>query len=201
MPRQRLGLPSGILTSIGQRLMLLLGLALIWGGAVVVLLAAGVAPADVQSATGYRTVYDELAALGPARWDRTTAAVVAMAGVLVSVALLTLGWGQRITPHRARTELVLTDDALGTTTVHPRAIERAAEVAAARGAAVHAVRARLGDDELTVTIHARGADQLADTLRGAQQRVRSALQDAGTPQQTVRVVVTRFTAPSTRDLR
>lgn len=201
MPRQRLGLPSGILTTVGQRLMLLLGLALVWGGAVVVLLAAGVAPGDVQSVTGYRTVYDELAALGPPNWDRTTAAIVAVAGVLAFVVLLALGWAQRITPHLARTELVLTDDDLGTITVNPRAIERAAEVAAARGAAVHAVRARLGDDELTVTIHARGAAELADTLRGARQRVQSALQDAGTPQQTVRVVVTRFTAPSTRDLR
>lgn len=201
MPRQRLGLPHGLLTTIGQKLMLLVGLALIWGGGVVVLLAAGVAPADVQSITGHRTVYDELAALGPARWDDTTATLIAIAGVVALVVLLALGWAQRITPHLARTDLVLTDDELGQVTVNPRAIERAAEIAAGRGAAVHAVRARLGEDEMTITIHARGADEIPDTLRGAQRRVRAALQDAGTPQPTVRVVVTRFTAPSTRDLR
>jgi hypothetical protein len=201
MPRQRLGLPSGVLTTIGQKLMLLVGLALIWGGAVVALLAAGVAPADVQGVTGYRTVYDELAAVGPATWDDTTAIVIAVAGVVLFVALLALGWAQRITPHLARTDLVLTDDDLGVVTVDPRAIERAAEIAAGRGAAVHAVRARLGEDGMSITIHARGAAEIPDTLRGAQQRVRAALQDAGTPQQTVRVVVTRFTAPSTRELR
>lgn len=201
MPRQRLGLPGGVLTTLGQKLMVLVGLALVWGGAVVVLLAAGVAPADVQTYTGWRTVYDELAALGPASWDDTTAIVVAVVGVVLFLVLLRLGWAQRITPHLARTDEVLRDDELGTVTVDPRAIERAAEIAAGRGAAVHAVRARLGEDELTVTIHARGADEIAETLRGAQQRVRAALQDTGTPEQSVRVVVTRFTAPSTRDLR
>lgn len=201
MPRQRLGLPSGIRTTLGQKLMLPVGLLLLWGGVVVVLLAAGLAPADVQSSTGYRTVYDELAAVGPASWDSTTATVVAVAGVVLFLLLLALGWAQRITPHLARTDLVLADDDLGTVTVQPRAIERAAEVAAGRGAAVHAVRARLGEDELTITIHARGADELPDTLRGAHRRVTAALQDAGTPQKTVRVVVTRFTAPATRDLR
>ena len=201
MPRQRLGLPSGVLTTVGQKLMLLVGLALIWGGAVVLLLAAGVAPADVQTFTGFRTVYDQLASVGPAGWDETTAAIIAVAGVVLFLLLLVLGWAQRITPHLARTDVVLTDDELGTVTVNPRAIERAAEVAAGRGAAVHAVRARLGEDEMTITIHASGADQIPDTLRGARERVQAALQDAGTPQQTVRVVVTRFTAPSTRDLR
>lgn len=201
MPRQRLGLPTGILTTLGQKLMLLVGLALIWGGAVVALLAAGVAPADVQTSTGFRTVYDQLASVGPANWDQTTATVIAVAGVVVFLVLLVLGWAQRLTPHLARTDLTLTDDELGTVTVDPRAIERTAEIAAGRGAAVHAVRARLGEDEMTITIHARGADEIPDTLRGAQERVRTALQDAGTPQQTVRVVVTRFTAPSTRELR
>lgn len=201
MPRQRLGLPSGILTTLGQKLMLVVGLALIWGGAVVVLLTAGVAPADVQTYTGFRSVYDELAAVGPASWSDTTATIIAIAGVLLFVVLLRLGWAQRITPHLARTDVVLTDDEIGTVTVNPRAIERAAEVAAGRGAAVHAVRARLGEDDITITIHARGADEIPDTLRGAQERVRAALQDAGTPQETVRVVVTRFTAPSTRELR
>jgi hypothetical protein len=181
--------------------MLPVGLALVWGGAVVVLLAAGVAPDDVQSWTGYRTVHDELGSVGPADWDTTTAAIVAVVGVLAFLVLVRLGWAQRVTPHLERTAHVLTDDELGVVTVNPRAIERAAEVAAARGAAVHAVRARLGDDGITVTIHARDAEGLPGTLRGAQARVRAALQDAGTPQQTVRVLVTRFTAPSTRDLR
>jgi hypothetical protein len=155
----------------------------------------------VQTYSGYRDVYDELAAVGPASWDDTTAAIVAVAGVVLFVVLVLLGWAQRITPHLARTDVVLTDDELGLVTVSPRAIERAAEVAAGRGAAVHAVRARLGEDGMTVTVHARGAAEIPDTLRGARDRVRTALQDAGTPQQTVRVVVTRFTAPSTRELR
>lgn len=201
MPRQRLHLPSGILTTLGQKLLLLAGLALVWGGAVVLALAAGVSPADVQTWTGYRSVYDELARFGPARWGDPEAAIVAAAGIVLFVVLLALGWAQRLTPQRARTAVTLTDDELGVVTVHPRTIERTAEIAARAAADVHAVRARLDDDHVEVAVHARRAGELPDTLRDVQRHVADALTTLGVPQKTVRVVVTRFSAPQTRELR
>ncbi|WP_026910472.1 hypothetical protein [Patulibacter minatonensis] len=199
MPRQRLGLPHGILTTIGQKLMVLLGLALVWGGGVVLALAAGAAPRDVDAWTGYRTVQREIGGFGPANWPDGTALAIAVGTVVLAVALLVLGWAQRLTPHLARTDVVLADRPEGRTTVSPRAIERAAEVAARREPGLHAVRARLGDDELTITVHARGADVLPELLRGVQRRATAALVEGGVPQQSVRVVVTRFTAPSARE--
>jgi hypothetical protein len=199
MPRQRLGLPHGVLTSIGRRLMALVGLVLIWGGGVVLALTAGAAPRDVDAWSGYRTVQREIGAFGPANWPDTTALVIAIGAVLLASVLLVLGWAQRLTPHLARTDVVLADLPEGRTTVSPRAIERAAEVAARREPGLHAVRARLGDDELTITVHARGADVLPELLRGVQRRATVALTEGGVPQKSVRVVVTRFSAPSTRE--
>ena len=122
-----------------------------------------------------------------------------MVGLLLFAFLLWLGWAQRVIPQRARTPLVLADDALGQVVVQPRAIERAAEFAARGTPGVHAVKARLGDGELTVSLHARSADAIPEALQSARERAQTALQTSGIPSTTVRVIVTRFTAPSTRE--
>jgi hypothetical protein len=199
MPRQRIGLPQGLLTTVGQKLAALIGLALIYGGGVIIALAAGATSKDVQTYSGYQTVYRQLGALRPGTWSEPVKIAIIVAGLLLCVSLLLLGWAQRITPQRARTAKVLVDDGQGRVVIAPRAIERAAEFAASAVPGVHAVRARLGDGEITLIVHTRSARLIPDALRGARDRTQTALQTSGIPATTVRVTVTRFTAPSTRE--
>jgi hypothetical protein len=199
MPRQRLGLPHGLSTTLGQKLIALAGLALIYGGGVILALAAGASPHDVETYTGYSSVYHHLAGLHPAGWSTPARIAIVVVGLLLFGILMWLGWAQRVIPQRARTPVVITDDALGRIVVSPRAIERAAEFATAGTPGVHAVKARLGDGELTVSLHARSADAIPQALQSARDRAQTALQTSGLPSTTVRVIVTRFTAPSTRE--
>lgn len=200
MPRQRLGLTHTWRTTLGQKLMVVPALALVYGGAVVLALGAGVSPADVDSVTAYRTVQDRLGALDPANWSQGVSIGVAVAGILGLLLLLALGWAQRLIPHVTRAELVLREEDDGRTTVSPRAIERIAEIAA-RGPGVKAAKATLGDDDLAIALHANRGDLIPELLPGARTRAHAALRQAGLPDTSaLRVAVTRFTAASKKDL-
>lgn len=201
MPRQRIGLTHTWATTVGQKLMVVPAVALIYGGGVVLALGAGLAPADLDGITGYRTVVDRLGALDPADWSSGVSIGVAVAGLLGLLVFMALGWAQRLIPHVTRAELVLRDDEAGRTTVSPRAIERAVEIAASRHDGVRAAKATLGDGDVTVALHARRADAIPDLLAQAKTQARTALEHAGLTDATgVRVAVTRFTPASTSEL-
>lgn len=200
MPRQRLGLTHSWATTLGQKVMIVPAAALVYGGAVVLALGAGVKPGDVNSVTGFETVYDRLGALDPANWSQTVTIAVAVAGLLGLVVLLALGWAQRLIPHVTRSAFVLREEDDGRTTVSPRAIERAVELAA-RHPGVRAAKATLGDDDVHLMLHARRADLIPDVLAEAKTRATAALRQAGLDDAThVSVTVTRFTPASKSEL-
>jgi hypothetical protein len=199
MPRQRLGLTHSWATTLGQKLMVVPAVALLYGGAVVLALGAGVAPRDVDAITGYETVYERLGALDPANWSQGVTIGVAIAGLLGFLVLVRLGWAQRLIPHVTRAALVLREEDDGTTTVSPRAVERAAEIAA-RHPGVKAVKATLGEGDLHLAVHARRAELIPEVLQHARSGASRALEQAGlTDIDDVRVAVTRFTPASKKE--
>lgn len=197
MPRQRLGLTHTWATTLGQKLMIVPGIALIYGGGVVLALGAGIAPDSLNSAIGYQSVYERLGALDPANWSGGVTIAVAVGGLLGLGLLMALGWAQRLIPHVTRSALVLREEDDGRTTVSPRAIERAVEIAA-RQEGVRAAKATLGEDEVHVALHARRAELIPDLLLRTKARATAALEQSGVgATNDVRVTVTRFT-PATK---
>ncbi|MEH3053850.1 MAG: hypothetical protein PGN13_07565 [Patulibacter minatonensis] len=91
--------------------------------------------------------------------------------MLLAAILLRFGWAQRLIPHRTRHALELATGGPGTTTVHPRTVERIAEVAAAAEPEVRAAKATLGEGELSVDLHVRDAARLQECLIDAKARV------------------------------
>ena len=88
----------------------------------------------------------------------------------------------------------------GDTSVQPRAVERAAEIAAMSNRHVSAARGRLGDEELDVHVRVRSAREVAETLRDVQRRVSEALQRHGLPVRSVNVKLTGYDRTTTREL-
>lgn len=199
-PRKRLGLPHSWGTVAGQKLMVVPALALIYGGAVVALLGAGFSPSDVDGITRYRTVYDELASLNPSAWSQATTVAIAVSGLVGLIVLVALGWSQRLIPHVTRSGVVLRDEEDGRTTVSPRAVERAVELAA-RHDGIRDAKATLGEDDLHLVLHASKPALIPDALRHAKASATTALERAGLPGAPgVRVTVTRFTPASRSEL-
>jgi hypothetical protein len=199
MSRQPLGARfSSLADAVARALALILGLALAWYGLMTVLLAAKVDPQTVDSISGYRTAYEELAALGPEDVDGTVRAVAAGAGL---AAFLLFGWlALRMLPrpYVARGDLDLTDGDRGATEVSPRALERVAESAALRERAVASAGARWSDESVDLGVSLRGAGDIPDTLRSVRARAREALGEHGLPVVAVHVTLTGFESKSQR---
>ena len=84
--RQRVRVRRSPLAILGRALALLLGLALIWYGLMLLLLALKTPRDTVESLSGYRAAFDWLAALQPPDVDGgVTRAIVAGAGLLAFV--------------------------------------------------------------------------------------------------------------------
>ncbi|MBV9002419.1 MAG: hypothetical protein JO304_25410, partial [Solirubrobacterales bacterium] len=147
MPRQRVRERPSVLAVVGRLVPLVLALALIWYGAMLVLLAAKVSPSTVNGLSGYRTAYNYLSGLTPADVDGSgTRAILAGAGVAAFLVFGYLAFKQLPRPYLARRELTLADDARGAVVVEPRAIERMAEVAAKAHPAITNARGRYSVD-------------------------------------------------------
>jgi hypothetical protein len=130
MPRQRLRVRTSPLALVGRLLTFLFVLALIWYGAMTVLLALKVSPHTVNSISGYRTAYSYLAGLTPHDVNgSTTRAIVAGVGILAFLLFGYLAVKEILRPHFTRHDLELASDGRGEITVEPRAIERLAETA------------------------------------------------------------------------
>lgn len=177
--RRRAALPDGALTTLGQKLMVLPALAVVYSGIVLLALAAGASGASLDRWTGAGWVYEQLSLVDPARWSQQTAIIVGVAALVGAGLLLVLGWAQRLVPRRTRREVELAHGELGETTVHPRAFERAVESAALEQAAVRGARATFGDDGIALQLHTSATTTLPELLRETQQRARAALATAG----------------------
>lgn len=199
--RQRIRLRSSPLRFVGRALVVLLALALVWYGLMVVLLAVKVSPSTVNSISGYRSAYDYLAGLGPDDVDGTVRAIVAGAGLL---AFLLFGWlatRELPRPYLARHEVELHADDHGEVTVEPRAVERAAEIAACRHPSVLAASGRYATDGITLSVTLRRAREAADSLREVQQRAVASLSEHGLPTVPVDVTLAHFDRKTRRELQ
>jgi hypothetical protein len=193
MLRQRIRVERSTLVVLGQLVTVLISLALVWYGLILGLMAIGILSADTANAlTGYRSLFDELAALTE---DDVDGIVRLFTGVGGLVAFLVLGWlalKQIPRPQLARGELLVTHDDRGEVTLAPRAFERAAESAALGSEAVTGAAGRYGGDDVSVDIAVNRAHDVAHTLRDVQRRVRLALSRHELPDVPVHVTVTKF---------
>ena len=90
MLRQRLRTRTSPAALLGRVVVIVFALALVWYGLMTLLLALKVSPATVESISGYRTVYDELAGTSASDVrDSTTRLIVGLAGL---AALLVFGF-------------------------------------------------------------------------------------------------------------
>lgn len=176
MRRQRLRVEVSALAAVaGRALVVLLGAALVWYGAMVVLLALKVSPSTVNGLSGYRSAYRYLASLTPGDVSSSDRLVVALVGVVLFLLAGALVWRGRPRPHLARLALVLPDHGRGLTEIAPRVIERVAEAAAVAHPAVLGARARCDDQTVMLAITARDAEATVETLREVRERAHRSL--------------------------
>jgi hypothetical protein len=202
MLRQRVRARSFPVARIAaDAVVIVFALALVWGGAMLVLLAFKTSPATVDMLSGYRTAYDHLASLEPGDIGDTTRLTAAIAGLVACLIFGAVAWRTVPRPYLARTNLRLVDDELGTLDVNPRAIERAAELAALDHPAVLAARARYATDDLTLDVSAGRAEGLAETLLDVHRRARDSLARHDLPPLPVNITLVRFERQNRRELK
>lgn len=199
MFRQRVNLRHSPAELVGRLLVLLLAAALFWYGLMLVLLAVKVSPSTVNALSGYRAVYDKLAAIGPSSITATDRLVVAGGGLLLFLILGYLAFKAIPKPTLARGDVNLAEDERGEVRVQPRAIERIAETAASQNAGVASATGRLGD-ELDVMLTVRRPREVAETLRAVQGAVREALAQHELPALPVNVTLTGIDRTTRRSL-
>lgn len=200
MLRQRLRTRTPPLAFVSRTLVGLLALALFWYGLMTVLLAVKVSPDTVDSISGYRTAYDFLADLGPGDISNRVRAIVAAGGILTFLLCAYLAWKELPRPYLARGDLELQIGERGETRMAPRAVERVAEAAARRHPAVTDAAGRFGDEEIALSVSARRARELGQTLPDVQHRVVAALEEHGLPRFPVDVTLTHFDSKQRREL-
>ena len=202
MPRQRVRERRSFLLLVGRLLALLVGLALAWYGLMALLLAVKVSAATTNSLSGYRTAYNWITRLTPAGVDGSaTRVIIAAAGVVSFLLFGYLAIKQLPRPYLARRELPLRNDQQGELRLEPRVMERLAEVAATREAGITNARGRYSVDDLAVEVTVRRARNVAVTLKGAQDRIISALAEHELPSMPVNVTLSSYDRRERRELR
>lgn len=189
---------------IGRLLVLAFAAALVFYGVMTVLLALKLPPDDIDTISGYRTVYDFLAGLTAQDIDSTVRAIVAGAGTLTA---LVLGWvAYKAVPRPSLVPGIVhlssgDDERHGHTHVGARAVERLAVHAAAGHPAVAGVTSRLEGDAVTVGLALSRPREVADVLPDVQRRVRAQLERHDLPVLPVNVTLTGLQAGPRRELR
>ena len=200
MIRQRINLRTPGLAYAVRGLTLLLGLALLWYGLMVVLLAVKVSPHTVNSLSGYRTLFDKAAGLRGSDFTTTVRLIAGFGGLLAFMFFIYLALQEIPRPYLARGDVALDEHEQGSTVVRPRAIERVAEYAACENHDVTGASGRLGDNELNVDIGVRRAGSAADTLTNVHKRVAAALDHHQLPGLPVNVTLAGYDRTTTREL-
>jgi hypothetical protein len=184
----------------GNLLVTVIGLALIWYGLMVVLLAFKSSPSFVNDISGYRTAYDYFAGLEPSDITARVRLLAGLAGLAAFIFFAFLAWKHLPRPYLARSELLLGEDERGTLIVEPRAVERAAEAAAREHPVVSDSAGHYHVDGVAVNVHVRRGTDLAETLRDVQSRVLDTLERHDLPSLPVSVTLTGFERRHRREL-
>src|SRR5947209_3371064 len=200
MFRQRLRIASSPLALIGRVVLVLFALAMVWYGAMLVLLAFKVSPHTVNALSGYRGAYNYLAGLQRRDITPDTRLIAGLAGLAGFLVFGYLALKQVPRPHLTRSELQLIDDEHGTVDVAPRAIERAVEGAALERDDVHDAAARYAGDQISVNLSVTRARELPDILRAVRARGREQLLAHGLPALPVNVTLTGYQRTRRREL-
>lgn len=202
MLRQRLKTRRPALALIGSLLVFVLACALVFYGAILVLLAFKVSASTLNGISAYQTVYDYLANLGEGDLSDKRRIAAGVAGALAFLLFGYLALKQLPRPYLARheLELELADDPRGVVTVEPRAIERVAETAALQHPALTAASGRYGDEELAVGVTVRHAKGVARTLGDVQASIVEALEQHGLPVVPIHLTLTGYESRTHREL-
>ncbi len=199
--RQRLRSRGSPLVFLGLLLLVPVALALIWYGAMLIGLAFKAQPETVNAISGYRDAYDFLADLEAGDVTGRVRLIASLAGLAAFVVFGLLAWKQVPRPYLARGELTLSEDRRGTSTVEPRAIERAAEIAACAHPAVSDATGRYGEDGIEMDIGLERSGDVPGILRDVQRRVGEALQRHDLPGVPVTVTLTGIERQRRRELK
>lgn len=187
--------------AVARVLVALLAVGLIWYGAMLLLLALKVSGSTVDSLSGYRDAYDYLAGLTAPDVDATARIVAAVVGLTCAAVFGLFAWRSLPRPHLARTSLTLTDDDLGRVEVSPRAIERAAEMAALEVKNLTGARARYTQEAIELDVGVSRATDLTSTLAAARERAADSLFSHQLPKLPVSVTLARFDRRTRRELQ
>jgi hypothetical protein len=201
MVRQRLRLRRSVFVLLGDALLVVLALLLIWYGLMAMLLGLKASPDTVNSISAYRTVYDFFAGLEPGDITTTVRIIVGLAGFAAFLLCGWLAWKLMPRPYLARSEVMLEDDTRGVVELRPRAIERMVEVAAAANPAVTSATARFATDDVDVDIGVGRASDLPGTLRDTQRRAIESLERHDVPVIPVNVTLADYQPKTRRELR
>jgi hypothetical protein len=200
MLRQRLRVDTSPFVLLSRIVLVVFALALVWYGAMMVLLAFKVSPHTVNQLSGYRSAYDYLAGLKPRDITTDTRLIAGLGGLAGFLVFGYLALKELPRPRLTRSELRLIDQERGVVDVAPRAIERAVEGAALEHEAVQHAAARYATDELTVNVNVTRARELPDILRAVRAQAREQLAAHGLPELPVNVTLTGFERTRRREL-
>ncbi|MGO9901242.1 MAG: hypothetical protein ACLP0J_16475 [Solirubrobacteraceae bacterium] len=200
MLRQRLRIGTSPFVVLGRIVLILAALALVWYGAMLVLLAFKVSPHTVNQLSRYRSTYSYLAALKPRDITTGTRLIAGLAGLAGFLVFGYLAFKELPRPHFTRSELRIVDDQCGVVDVAPLAIERVVQGAALQNNAVQNATARYATDALTVNISVTRAHALPDILRAVRATAHEQLAVHGLPELPVNVTVTGFLRTRRREL-
>ncbi len=202
MVRQRLRIRVSPIGYLGDLLVVVAGGALVWYGLMLALLGLKASPRRVDQISGYRTIYDYFAGLEAGDITDRVRLIAGLAGLATFLLCAYLAWKKIPRPYLARSSLDLYEDELTTVSVEPRAIERAAEVAASQHPAVSGAAARYGgEDGLNVSVAVDQAREVPGTVYDVRDRVDAALAQHDLPQMPVNVTLTGFDRKHRRELK
>ena len=199
MIRQRVHLRTPALAYLVRLITVVLGLALVWYGLMVILLAVKVAPHTVNAISAYRTLYDDVVGLNASDFTTTVRLIAGFGGLLAFLLLTYLALQELPRPYLARGPLTLDDEprvrrrrSPAPSSVWPRSPRRAT--------CGHLGVGPVGDEELNVAIETSRASLAADTLTDVRRRVKSALETHDLSEMPVNVTLTGYDRKTKREL-
>lgn len=202
MLRQRLRARTSPVAYLGRLFVLVLACGLVWYGLMLVLLALKMTPSTVNRISAYRTAYNYFSGLGAADVTDRVRLIAGLAGFATFLLCSYLAWKEIPRPYLARGSLDLYEDELMTVSVGPRAIERAAEIAARENPAVSDATARYGSEEgVSVDLAVHQARDLPKTIHDVRGGVAAALAQHDLPAIPVNVTLTGFDRKHRRELK
>jgi hypothetical protein len=201
MLRQRVrASTSGVSRLVARALVVVFALALVWYGAMLVVLALKASKGTVNDLSGYRTAYDYLSGLQPHDITSTARLIVGIAGLAAFLVFGYLAWRAIPRPYFARGDLQLGNDNRGSVDVRARAVERVAEHAAMEQRGVAGARGLYHGDALGLEIVARGARDVPEVLYAARDRAVESLDRHDLPALPVNVTLTGVDRKNRREL-